>query len=470
MILRKLNLANFRAFEQIEIEFEPGVNVIAGVNGVGKSSLLRAMATGLSRVMPLMTPSNVAPLSLSDEDVTLGKSAAAVTLSIGLDGHEISATVQRLVADRPELKKLARELEEVRGEKRRVAEPTKHLQKREQLKVKRRLQGLRSALAESGDQFTFQIKGLPLPEDTHPDEKIVKRATDEFFKLLSERANQPIAVCYSPRRSLAGRPRTLPAYVPLTIPSAYPRAFEDADVELRDFMQWFHYHESTGKKRARSILAQLAEVVTRFVPEFGKMRIEKAPDLRFVVEKHGKPFGHHQLSDGERGLLAMLFDITRRLAIANPKHSDPISQGQGIVLIDEIELHLHPQWQRKALRRLSSTFKNCQFIATTHSPQVLGEVEHKCVRILELEDDKIINWRPDRTFGMDANHVLEELMGVPALNEGIKQQVHDLAQLIDDGHYDRAYKAMDKMASRIGDDHPELLRLRSLIAFLTRKK
>jgi predicted ATP-binding protein involved in virulence len=406
MILNKLNLVNFRAFEQIEMAFKPGVNVIAGVNGVGKSSLLRAMATALSHVVPLVTPSSVASLSLTDEDVTLGKSSAAVTLSVGFDGHEISATLQRLLESRPERARLSRELEAMKGEKRRVAEPTKHLQRLEQLKLKRRLQGLRGALAESGDNFTYQIKGLRLSEDAQTDAKAVKHAADAFIAELRERPNQPVAVFYSPRRSLATRPRTLPAITPLTIPSAYPRALEDVDVELRDFMQWFRYHESTGKRRARPILAQLSEVVTRFVPEFGKLSIEEDPALRFVVEKHGKPFGLHQLSDGERGLLAMIFDITRRLAIANPEQSDPISQGKAVVLIDEIELHLHPNWQRTIVERLNATFRNCQFIATTHSPQIVASVQPEKVSLLTAHGVA----GPDRSFGLDSNWILRHLM------------------------------------------------------------
>lgn len=436
MILHKLNLANFRAFEQIEIEFEPGVNVIAGVNGVGKSSLLRAMATALSRVVPLVTPSTVSSLSLTDEDVTLGKSSAAVTLSIGFDGHEINATVQRLLESRPERTRLARELEAMRGEKRRVAEPTKHLQRLEQLKLKRSLQGLRGALAESGDQFNYQIKGLRLPNDAHPDEKTVKRAADDFVKSLRERPNQPVAICYSPRRSLASRPRTLPAITPLTIPSAYPRALEDADVELRDFMQWFRYHESTGKKRARPILARLSEVVTRFVPEFGKLRIEEEPALRFVVEKRGKPFGLHQLSDGERGLLAMIFDISRRLAIANPQQNDPISQGKAIVLIDEIELHLHPNWQRTIVERLVATFPNCQFIATTHSPQIVASVEPEQVSLLTSNGVA----EPDRSFGMDSNWILRHLMDDRERPADSAKAIREVEALIRKGSFTKARK------------------------------
>lgn len=444
MILHKLNLANFRAYDQIELEFEPGVNVIAGVNGVGKSSLLRAMATGLSHVMPIVTPSTVPTLSLTDEDVTLGKSAATISLSLWFDKIEVSATVQRLLENRPERKRLAEELEKMRGDKRRVAEPTKHLQRLEQLKLKRSLQGLRGALSESGDQFTFQIKGLVLPKDSVIDELTVKQAANEAIKSLCERPNQPVAIFYSPRRSLAGRPRKLPTLTPLSIPSAYPRALEDADVELRDFMMWFRYHELSGKKRAHAVISQLAKVVTRFVPEFGKLRIEEDPFLRFVVEKNRKPFGLHQLSDGERGLLAMLFDITRRLVIANPESADPITQGQAVVLIDEIELHLHPKWQRMIVERLIYTFPRCQFIVTTHSPQIVASVEPEQVSLLTSNGVA----EPDRSFGMDSNWILRHLMGDQERPTNSARAIHEVELLVRKGSFNKARQLIDTYRKR----------------------
>ena len=463
MILHRLNLANFRGFEQIDLDFEPSVNVIAGVNGVGKSSLLRAMATGLSHVIPLVTPSRISPLSLTDEDVTLGKSSASITLALGFDSHEISATVQRLLAGRPERKRLARELEAARGEKRRVAETTKHLQRLEQLRVKRTLQGLRGALSESGDQFNFQIKGLRLPKGSIADQMAVERAASEVVKSLGDRSNQPVAVFYSPRRMLGGRPRKLPAITPLTIPSAYPRALDDADVELRDFMLWFRYHELHRRGRANVVLDQLSEVVARFVPEFGKLRIEEEPTLRFVVEKHGKPFGLHQLSDGERGLLAMLFDISRRLAIANPEQSDPIAQGKAVVLIDEIELHLHPQWQRKSLRRFTNTFKNCQFIVTTHSQQIIGQVKPASLRLLHCNKEGRIATEPvTQSFGMDSNWILHEIMGTPPRDYLTERKLSAIHDAIDAGQLKKAREQIRALEKSLGL-FPELQEMKSML-------
>jgi predicted ATP-binding protein involved in virulence len=98
------------------------------------------------------------------------------------------------------------------------------------------------------------------------------------------------------------------------------------------------------------------------------LRVEEEPP-RLLVDKNGISLDLGQLSDGERSFLAMVADLCKRLCQANPR-IDPLS-GQGVVLIDELELHLHPTWQREAAEKLRTTFPNLQFIVTTHSPFIV---------------------------------------------------------------------------------------------------
>ena len=83
----------------------------------------------------------------------------------------------------------------------------------------------------------------------------------------------------------------------------------------------------------------------------------------------------------KKSLLALVGDIARRLILANPSLENPL-YGEGIVLIDEIELHLHPKWQREVINKLREVFPNIQFILTTHSPQVISEISRECLHIL----------------------------------------------------------------------------------------
>lgn len=102
-----------------------------------------------------------------------------------------------------------------------------------------------------------------------------------------------------------------------------------------------------------------------------------------------------------------LGDLTRRLVLANPSLDDPLL-GEGIVLIDEIELHMHPKWQRRIIGVLKEVFPNIQFIITTHSPQVLGEIGEgfKLYKLENLDGLSITEY--DRLDGWDNNDILQK--------------------------------------------------------------
>ena len=437
MIVQQLNLANFRGFEQIELGFEPDVSVIAGVNGVGKSGILQALAALFSRALPEFTPSTVRPLSFTDEDIYHGKPLLEASAIFTVADQRCHMGTQRLRGD-----------------------------------------------GDSGDQWNsfWQIayEARATTKPTTFNEMLATRTftgnleagkadVEQALRALKERPHQPLCIYFSPKRQLQGRPKGLPKPAPFEPRSAYQFALDDRSVDLREFMHWFRWQElqaRRGEAHAKRMLATLREVVTRFVPGFRDLRIEDKPTLRFVVEKNDIPLVLNQLSDGERGLLAVIFDIARRLAIANPGLDDSIAEGKAIILMDEIELHLHPIWQRQVLRRFTETFKNCQFIVTTHSPQVLGEVEHRCIRYLMHEDDNIIAWTPPRSLGLDTSRVLEEIMDAKARNADIEDALHELSRLIDDENFEAAKQRMTALQVTLGEDDPELTRARALMAFL----
>ena len=119
--------------------------------------------------------------------------------------------------------------------------------------------------------------------------------------------------------------------------------------------------------------------------------------LRLTVRKGEHRLSLTQLSDGERSFLALLGDMVRRLALANPDLENPL-EGHGVVLIDELELHLHPTWQRQVVENLRTTFPNVQFIGTTHSPFV----------IQSLRPGELINLDPEE-FGEYADKSIEDI-------------------------------------------------------------
>ena len=156
----------------------------------------------------------------------------------------------------------------------------------------------------------------------------------------------------------------------------------------------------------------------------------------------------------------MVGDLARRLAIANPGLPDPL-QGDGVVLIDEIELHLHPKWQRNIVPALTRTFPNCQFIVTTHSPQVLGEVKGKVYRLKSTSDGIIAESL--QTYGRDSAEILEDEMEADSRSVEIKEQLRKLFRLIEDGDLEAARALKKEMAEKIGNDESEFVKAEILI-------
>jgi predicted ATP-binding protein involved in virulence len=126
--------------------------------------------------------------------------------------------------------------------------------------------------------------------------------------------------------------------------------------------------------------------------------------LRLLVDKGGQSFDLSQLSDGERSFLALICDLGRRLALANPELSNPL-HGAGVALIDELELHLHPKWQREVRDKLLTTFPNVQFVATTHSPFIIQSV--KPGELINLDPDEFAEYS-DKSI----EDISENVMGV----------------------------------------------------------
>ena len=182
-----------------------------------------------------------------------------------------------------------------------------------------------------------------------------------------------------------------------------------------------------------------------------------------MIDHGDAPLPVRWLSDGERGVLAMVLDLTRRLAQANPEMDDPAAEAEAVVLIDEIELHLHPAWQRRIVGNLTKTFPNCQFIATTHSPQVIGEIEHDRIHIIAHGDV----YPPTHSFGADSSRVLEEVMDTDSRTGSVKNLLSTISEAIGNDRYEEARELLADLSGRLGENDPEVTRMRTLLDFMT---
>lgn len=231
------------------------------------------------------------------------------------------------------------------------------------------------------------------------------------------------------------------------------------------FFRWFRIKEDVeNEKRLRENssfrergLTAVRDAIKESFPEFQSLYIRRTPKEAFVVQKSGteEVFSMTQLSDGEKGVIVIIADIARRLEMANPTLENPL-QGKGIVLIDEIELHLHPAWQRRIVPALEKTFPGIQFILTTHSPQVVSEIARS--QVFLLENFKVIKEVP-HTLGRDSNTLLQDVFNVPERPEAAKEEFDKLYRILDNPRKKEEAKGLlREMSQKYGADDPEIQR------------
>ncbi|WP_295618668.1 AAA family ATPase, partial [Chamaesiphon sp. GL140_3_metabinner_50] len=230
-------------------------------------------------------------------------------------------------------------------------------------------------------------------------------------------------------------------------PPAYlhERIEVDEIINFKDFSKWFKETEDLENEQRLSddnqyrhpqLEAVRQTVYSLLGKGYTNLTFRRAID-KMTIKKSNREIAIDLLSDGEKNLLAMVSDLSRQLAKNNKNLDNPL-EASALVLIDEIELHLHPAWQRMILPRLTQTFPNCQFIVTTHSPQVLSHVDPECIHILDYDGDNVVVKRPDSSYGLDSNRILEDILGVSKRPQEIQERMSELFRTINDNDLDSA--------------------------------
>ena len=286
--------------------------------------------------------------------------------------------------------------------------------------------------------------------------------TDVKARASSE-PGAPLMIHYSTARSIMNEQAERKSAAG-TSQLAYVNALQSNALSLRQFADWMRAQLELAYERpaSRHLVDGIRTALERFLPGYSNLRPSTESASRVEIDINGTTLDVRQLSDGERSVLALILDIAKRLAQANPRLDDPLTSAHAVILIDEIDLHLHPQWQRKIVGNLEKTFPSCQFIATTHSPQVIGEVPHEKIQM--IKDGQI--YSPSRSFGIDSSRVLEELMDTKARNAGVEDKISRIARLISDGKAEEAKAAIKTLSDEIGEDDPEITRARTLLDFM----
>ena len=417
MKLKRLTLTNFRIFEQGTFDFQPGMNLLVGINGTGKSSVLDALRMLLSLALPesIAPEERPRPIQFTVDDFTIGRYSLTGELYF-MDGSSYSADVEQDYIDRIHL--------------------------RINLQV--------DPMAHGTPRIT--LEGTP---------------RGPMYQGTRSTPEQPLAVYFSPHRSLPidrepseqGRAGGQVA--------AHTDALSHRELRVSEFVEWVSQKPRTKMDDENVQILGLENVydaVIRFLDDYTNFATVPRRGTIELLDKYERLLDIKQLSDGERGLFALVFDLARRLSLANPELEDPLRDGEAVVLIDELDLHLHPSWQRTVIEKLTKTFPNCQFIATTHSPQIIGECDPAGLILLTKEDGKVVVAQGGHQgFGLDSSWILEHLMGTAPRNVSVQMQINRVEDALEDGELERAREHLAKLREMIHGDDDEAVRLEASI-------
>ena len=403
MMVTDLKLANVRSIKAAELRFQPGFNLVVGDNGAGKTTVLEALAVCISEYVRAGAQGpDVRPFK--KEAIRIG--AASLDVECGFVGNGSS---YRFV------------LHKNRGQK----------------------EGKKGFLGN-------QPAGVSHVDEMSQPAGCADRAESE---------GRPLGVLYSTARAVPRErtPRSLGARS-----VAYKDALLDREVGLGYFASWLSMKQSIDVERNQQALTAVQSAVRRFLPGYDNLRLSGADDPVLLIDRRGETLAVRQLSHGERGILAVMLDLTWRMGHLNSELTDPAGEAGAVVLIDEIDLHLHPKWQRQIVRKLTETFPRCQFIATTHSPQVIGEIEHDRIQIL-TEDEA---YSPTHSFGVDSSRVLEEIMDASPRTKEVLDLLAQIKEEIDEDALGRARKSLKRLIDLVGSDDAEVTRVSTLLDFM----
>jgi predicted ATP-binding protein involved in virulence len=417
MFIDEVTLKNFRGLGKVELKFDEHINLLVGVNGVGKSSVLEAMGIMLSTFTNRIKGTPGSSKKLTNDDIKSGSDVLNASLYMQFNGEPLTWSITRFSKDHGSGKNQSSSLESLN-------------------KV---------------------LKPLSI--------KLNNEAKKEDYQ-----TSVPLVAYYSVNRLFRGKSKSDEKsiqkinYAPL---EAYEKSVSIDGVYFNSLSNWFGYRQRYLDKKYNedsivndSQLNSIEKAITVFLPEFSQLKYDdKLEEL--VIHKNHEILKLKQLSDGELCLIALIADIARRLAIANPKLTNPL-EGKSIVLVDEIDLHLHPGWQRKLIDNFQRTFPKTQFIFSTHSPQMIGHVEPKNMWIFKRENNEVVAYRPEKSLGMDSNSILLQHLGVDEREPDTKEELRKLTKLVDLGDLESANQLVRTLSNKCGDID-ELRRAKAII-------
>ena len=412
MKINNLKVDNFRLFDDMKLQLNGKNTVIFGVNGTGKTSILKSINLLYANII----------------NQIVNRKELKQNLNIELDDIKYGKTQTKLEAD---------------------------------FFIENQLISYNRTMIRKSGKRSQDLESL----------KILASIFQDKYMSDEKQENIPIFVNYGTNRLVLDIPIRIRTKHQFDIYAAFDKAIENR-IDFRTFFEWFRNQEdyeneckvqNADLQFTDKALDSVKKAMLVMLDGCTNLRVARKPRLEMKVDKNGVGLNVSQLSDGEKCTMALFGDLARRLTIANPNLDTPLL-GEGVVLIDEIELHMHPFWQRNVVGKLRETFPNIQFIITTHSPIVLSEIDDEFnIYFLQNKEasSEVIEFK--RLDGFDANYILEEFMGTKSMNSKTETLISDIYRLINGRLFEEAEEKVNHLKELTDATNKDVIRAGMLI-------
>ena len=420
MRIHRLDLENFKGFEKQSFEFPCQFNLLVGNNGSGKTNVLdaAAVALGVWLVEPPDSKLVTSKRSIWEKEVRLLPVPAG---------------------DRIQFQPCHPVMVRATGQ-----------------------------LAEHEDvQWTSLIRE-PGKNVTRPDSQAALSAIRRVYSLNSngKRTICPVIAYYGAGRAWLPSKQIGRKLLESHEPARRWNAFHDClseRIRFQDLVDWFRSETLASAYRGGKMRPGFEAVkcaILQCVPEAdGTWYDDDQKDI--VLSLNGQAQPMKNLSAGQRMMLAVVGDLAIRCVTQNAQLLPPddlatedyplprvLTETPGVALIDELDVHLHPTWQRRVATDLKNTFPLIQFICTSHSPQVIGEVMPEELQFLE---DGVATGNCGQSFGMDSNWILNVLMGAKDKDAGVESRLERIKDLLVAGNIVEAEQILLGLRQEVGN-------------------
>ncbi|MBO1047298.1 MAG: AAA family ATPase [Dolichospermum sp. DEX182a] len=446
MHIQKVIIKNFRCFEHLEVNLDPDINIFVGNNGSGKSALLDGIAAAMypyvAEIQKIVNKEQeVSPVLQRDLPVKQNSSEQRNHPEFTLSTTSLPEWT--IIYKDPPIEN------DVDDKKRR---------KSSMLLVSHTSRALQEGTKKLYSELLYNCDTLRYDK------------TSEFSVIAYYQSNRNltnIADIENISNQSFDRFDTL------------NKAF-NATANFTDLVNWFFVREYEELREGRnrkdinfelSVLKQVRNAISTIIAPNARVYFSGATSAKLMVEwtmetGEKRELLLSQLSAGYRNMLALVMDFARRLAQANPDMENPLA-AEAILMIDELDLHLHPTWQQKIIPDLKKVFPNTQIIATTHSPEVVTTVKQNQVKILE---DYQIKECPSPTRGMKSSDIVRYVLGLSDLRPDTEESrtLKQLFEAIDNGQLEEA-KCLRKKLQHWESYDPDMTRADMQIRRLERR-